>query len=143
MRKSLVVAVFLLGLGSLGSTYAAQEPAYLADLASKYPEINTSFSTLMAPVIKQADWVKSFGTASPAETIQLDDKKYAVFTGCRPHNCPSESYAALFNPESKQFIAAAYIQNISTDNQLTESKITWLNGAETDFVNVLGRYLFP
>lgn len=143
MRNSLAAAALLFGLSSFGAAFASDKPVYLADLANQHPEINTSFATLMAPAIKQADWVKNFGTASPAEYIQLDGKQYAVFTGCRPHNCPSESYAALYNPTIKQFVAGAYIQNTTTNDQLSESKIIWLNGSNTDLTNALGSYLFP
>ncbi len=40
------------------------------------------------------------GTSSPANIINLEGKKFYALSGCKPHNCPSQSISVLYSPDN-------------------------------------------
>ncbi len=117
-------------------------PAYLADLAASDKHIAQQYRSLMRDLSKRASWVNQFGTASPAETISLDGRDYQLFRACKPHNCPSESYVVVLDPQKKTLNHGAFVENKSAGPGLGSSRIQWLGSPEADLVRQMAPYLF-
>lgn len=43
------------------------------------------------------DWVRKGGTATPVQVVQVDGKAMQLATACKPHDCPTERVALLYD----------------------------------------------
>ena len=83
-----------------------------------------------------------FGTASPSQDVTVNGKTYTVYQGCKPHNCPAESYVVLYDAPNKKMLAGAFVQNKYEQGVLMDSKVSWLGTQSTDFAPTLSSFLF-
>ena len=119
----------------IGEGYLYQEVAQDAALAQQFTEITKPLSTHFS-------WVAQYGTASPAENLKVDGKNYTVYQGCKPHDCPAESYVVLYDATHKKMVAGAFVQNKYEQGALLESKVSWLGPQAANFAPALSQYLF-
>lgn len=129
------------------SAAQAQQPTvftdYLYEAVKTDKVLAAEFAAITKPLSMHFPWVAKYGTATPAEIIQVAGQDYAVYQGCKPHNCPAESYVLIYSPSAKKMLAGAFIQNkYSQSTFLDESKISWLGTRATEFAPVLSKYLF-
>lgn len=146
-KKSLVASLCItpLLIGSVLSANAAEQvdnDIYLYEAAQSDLNLVSSYKQLIAPVVEQADWLAGYGTASPAQVENVDGTEYLVFTGCKPHDCPSQSYAVMYDPKQKQMVAGALVTNVYENSEITSTEINWLGEANLDFARALSKYLY-
>lgn len=113
---------------------------YLPDIAEKNTAVAERFVHFFEPVAGQAEWIKNYGTTTPARLVTAgeNEQNYLVFQGCKPHDCNTQSYLVLYNPKSEQFEAGALRTDTMTDQgTLTETKITWLGEANDSLTQVM------
>lgn len=113
---------------------------YLPDIAEKNTAIAERFVHFFEPVQDNAEWVKNYGTTTPARLVTAGDpeQSYLVFQGCKPHDCMTQSYLVLYNPKSEQFEAGALRTDTLTDQGvLTETRLQWLGDASDSLAQVI------
>lgn len=83
-----------------GSTAAASSQSsdqrYLYDLMQK-PAFASAFAAMDGAGALPA-WVRKGGTATPVETVHVQDASRLLAQACKPHACPSEQVALLYDP---------------------------------------------
>ena len=127
---------------SMGSSYA-QESVYLPEAVTTDAALKAEFARITNSIAKDAPWVKEYGTTTPAQEAELDGKRYQVFSGCKPHNCPAESYVVLYNPDKKQISAGAFVTtDYSSSDIASNTTIQWLGNTDLDHIRILAKYLF-
>lgn len=99
----------------------ASELPYLFDFAGS-PNTGKAYKSLIS---KQAlpEWVKGGGTSTPAKEVVIKGVKYLVLSGCKPHNCPSQSIAVIYSSEKKDIHGVYSEYDFKNDRQ----KLIWLN----------------
>lgn len=129
---------------AVGSPFvnAAETDLHLYDAAKADPALAGEFKRIMAPIAKQSSWVQSYGTTSPLVIDSLDEKKYQIFSGCKPHDCITESYVVMYDQQAKRITAGAFVRNTFSGPDLKKSAITWLGKGDLDAARVLGKYLY-
>lgn len=135
-RTLLVVGLTL----SLGTVAMAADDTYPIDLAKKEPAVGEAFNKLTAPVSKDADWLKDYGTSQPVHNLKGDAY---VLKGCKPHACPDEQYVAVISEDGKKAIGA-WIKN-EEQNGRGEAKVTkiiWLGEPSDEMKKKLVRVAF-
>jgi len=118
------------------------EALYLYEAAQSDLNLVSSYKQLIAPVLDKADWLRGYGTASPAQVENLDGTEYWVFAGCKPHDCPSQSYVVMYDPTQKKMVAGALVTNTYEEQDIQSSQIEWLGETNLDYTRVLGKYLY-
>lgn len=123
---------------------ANAEPAgkHLYEAAKADPTLAAEFDRAMKPFFSSSAWVESFGTTAPPTTEKVNGQSYDVYWGCKPHDCVSESYVVMYNPEAKQITAGAFLRTEFDGPNLTASNITWVEKTDFDAARVLGKYLY-
>jgi len=119
-----------------------EEPLYLYQVAKSDLNLVSSYKKLVAPVLDQADWLANYGTASPAQAENVDNTEYLVFSGCKPHDCTSQSYAVIYEPQQKKMVAGALVTNNYEGQNIKSSETTWLGETDLDLARVLSKYLY-
>lgn len=139
-------AVALLALSTVQAQPAQTFPigeGYLFQEVAKDPALAQQFAQITEPLNTHFPWVAKYGTATPAESIKVDGKEHTVYQGCKPHNCPAESYVVVYSPTDKKMVAGAFVQNkYDAPNLLVESKISWLGQNAADFAPAISHYLY-
>lgn len=119
-----------------------EELLYLYQAAQSDLNLVSSYKKLVAPVLEKADWLENYGTASPAQAENIDNNEYLVFYGCKPHDCPSQSYAVIYDPKQKKMVAGALVTNNYEGQNIKSSETTWLGEADLDLARVLSKYFY-
>src|SRR5690625_4134075 len=86
------------------------EALYLYEAAQSDLNLVSSYKQFIAPVLDKADWLRGYGTASPAQVENLDGTEYWVFAGCKPHDCPSKSYVMMYDQTQKKIVDGAIVK---------------------------------
>lgn len=143
MIKAVYVSVLALPL-AMGVQITNAEPVgvYLYESVTTDPSLAKEFQRIMAPVISDAPWVKTYGTMLPRTVEIIDDTTYQVYAGCKPHNCPAENYVVMYDPNTSQVSAAAFVSNQYDGSVLTDSRITWLGAPQYDLARSMVKYLY-
>ncbi len=124
------------------TTEPEEKQVYLYEAAQSDLNLASSYKQLIAPVLDKAEWLASYGTASPAQIEEVDGVQYWVFSGCQPHNCPAQSYVAMYEPKQKKMVAGALITNEYAELDMKRSEIHWLGNAELEFARILAKYFY-
>ncbi|MGE4335908.1 MAG: Ivy family c-type lysozyme inhibitor [Pigmentiphaga sp.] len=115
---------------------------HMGEAARALPGLASSFQALMAPLTDTAPWLKNYGTTMPSSTTTLDGKDYVVFQACKPHDCISQGYAVLVDPDNNTVVGGAFVDSTFDGPRITESKITWFGQVEWDQAVLLGQHLY-
>lgn len=117
MKKTF--AMILLALAPLA--VGAKDNPYLFDFVQG-KETGSAYKKLIE---KQnlPSWVNGGGTSTPASEVTIDGTQYLALSGCKPHNCPSESIAILYSKD-KGDIHGVYSAYDSATHRQT---LTWMN----------------
>lgn len=127
---------------SIGNSYA-QESVYLPEAVNTDAALKADFARITAPIAKEATWITQYGTTTPAEQIELNGTTYQVFSGCKPHNCPAESYVVMYDPSKKQITAGAFVKtDYTSGDTASHTAIQWLGNTDLDHVRALATHLF-
>src|SRR5690625_1617755 len=150
MKIIATITTAVLGLPLLFSGVAVAESAketqneltYLYVAAQSDPAIKDGYQALMKPLLDEYAWLSAYGTTTPGVVESLDDKNYEIYWGCKPHDCVVQSYAVMYDPEEKEMVAGAFVENSYDDNLLLKAEIFWLGHTDLDKARVLGKYLY-
>ena len=72
-------------------------PIYLFDLLQR-PDFVKALDALRG-VQDLPDWVRQGGTATPVQVVQVDGRPMQLATACKPHDCPTERVALLYDAQ--------------------------------------------
>lgn len=108
----------------------AAEPLRFSDFSND-PLIKDKWRS----VIKKASlplWVNDGGTTTQSTEVIIEGKKYLVISGCKPHDCSSQTISVIFSPESKRF----YGLYTERGEDQTKERLTWLNIASGEQIDI-------
>jgi hypothetical protein len=134
-------------LSSAGISLAAQPqrpsptPAYPHELSQSDARFARAYAGFARAVGKKHDWIKSFGTASPVVTKEIDGKSFYVVSGCKPQECPMAKYVVLIDKASYQTVGAL-IENKTAGVVLKQSSIQWLGEPDERQLTEIASQLF-
>ena len=128
----------------VSNSYASDiKPELLADAVTHNATLKAEFQRITETVLEQAPWIRDYGTATPAEPITIDATTYLVYRACKPHDCPSQGYAVLFDTNKQTMVAGAFIENSYRDQlNLDTSTVHWLGNTQLEHARALADYLF-
>lgn len=128
----------------VSNSYASDiKPELLADAVTHNATLKAEFQRITETVLEQAPWIRDYGTATPAEPITIDATTYLVYRACKPHDCPSQGYAVLFDTNKQTMVAGAFIENSYRDQlNLGTSTVHWLGDTQLEHARALADYLF-
>lgn len=143
MRLNLLAGLFAVAAPVCASDQplASLQGTHLFEAAQSDQVLAQAFAQTMEAIARTSPWVRQYGTTSPASIETIDGRSYVVFQGCKPHDCVSESYAALYDPQRGK-MRAVFVQSDYAGPSLTQSRLSWLGKPEFEHAKVLGRYLF-
>jgi hypothetical protein len=143
MRSTTYISALILAASAVFPTANAQQQGiHMYEAAQSDAALADGFRRITRPLIKKAPWLKSFGTTSPSTSETISGKTYQVFHGCKPHDCITESYTIMYDPQAKRIVAGAFVRNTFKGPVLTGSRIKWLGRTEFETATTLGKYLF-
>ena len=104
-------------------------PIYLHDLL-QHPDFTKTLDALHDAQALPA-WVRQGGTATPARTVQVDGKAMLLATACKPHDCPTERVALLYDAQDHAMwgLFAQRPENLAPavdPDDSSQDKLTWL-----------------
>ena len=104
-------------------------PIYLYDLLQR-PDFTKTLDALHDAQALPA-WVRKGGTATPARTVQVDGKAMLLATACKPHDCPTERVALLYDAQDHAMwgLFAQRPENLTPavdPDDSSQDKLTWL-----------------
>jgi len=104
-------------------------PIYLYDLLQR-PDFTKTLEALRDAQALPA-WVRQGGTATPARTVQVDGKAMLLATACKPHDCPTERVALLYDAQDHAMwgLFAQRPENLAPavdPDDSSQDKLTWL-----------------
>ncbi|HEX8779408.1 MAG TPA: Ivy family c-type lysozyme inhibitor, partial [Rhodanobacter sp.] len=107
----------------------AAAPIYLYDLLQR-PDFTRTLDALPGAKALPA-WVRKGGTATPARTVQVDGKAMLLATACKPHDCPTERVALLYDAHDHAMwgLFAQRPENLAPavdPDDSSQDKLTWL-----------------
>lgn len=107
----------------------ATPPVYLFDLL-KRPDFMKALDALHGEQALPA-WVRQGGTATPVQTVQLGGKDMSLATACKPHDCPTERVALLYDAQGHAMwgLFAQRAENLPPaidPGDSSQDKLTWL-----------------
>ncbi len=114
--------------GNAAPTVAAP-PVYLFDLLQR-PDFKQTLDALQGVQALPA-WVRTGGTATPAQTVQVDGKAMLLATACKPHDCPTERVAFLYDAQGHAIwgLFAQRPENLAPavdPDDSSQDQLTWL-----------------
>ena len=124
------------------TSVALADEAHLSDVAQSNPQLAEQYQSLLKPFMGQSEWLANYGTTAPGTQVSLDDTKYVVYWGCKPHDCVSENYAILVEANSQKLVAGAFVRNHFKEQTITHSNISWLGNAQLDEARTLAPFLY-
>lgn len=121
MRRVIGIA---LGLSMcFGSAVAAEQGDYLFD-ALKSPDFAKPYAEVTGAA-KLPAWVKQGGTSSPGEPLSVNGRNLPFYSGCKPHDCPSEQILVLHDVTAHRVIGV-FVHNEGEMMSPRSTQLTWL-----------------
>ncbi len=114
------------GMSVVDSQSARSDQTYLHDLMQK-PAFADAFHA-MSGTDKLPDWVQQGGTATPAETVQVNGKPLLAAQACKPHDCPSEQILVLYDQDGGS-MQGVFVRNPAAGPDAgadDQAEMTWL-----------------
>jgi hypothetical protein len=104
-------------------------PIYLFDLLQR-ADFRQALDALQGAQALPA-WVRQGGTATPAQTVRLDGRPMLLATACKPHDCPTERVALLYDAHDHAIwgLFAQRPENLTPavdPDDSSQDKLTWL-----------------
>lgn len=105
------------------------KPAYLFDLLQQ-PDFAKALDALHGAQSLPA-WVRQGGTATPVRNIRVGGRSMSLATACKPHDCPTERVALLYDAQSHAMwgLFAQRAENLPPavdPRDSSQDKLTWL-----------------
>ena len=112
---------------------SAAPPIYLFDLLQR-PDFAKTLDALHDAQALPA-WVRTGGTATPVQTVQVDGKAMLLATACKPHDCPTERVALLYDAQDHAMwgLLAQRPENLAPavdPDDSSQDKLTWLGAPD-------------
>lgn len=121
MRRVIGIAM---GLSMcFGSAVAAEQGGYLFD-ALKSPDFAKPYADVTGAA-KLPAWVKQGGTSSPGEPLSVNGRNLTFYSGCKPHDCPSEQILVLHDVAAHRVIGV-FVHNEGEMMSPRSTQLTWL-----------------
>ncbi|GAB3784744.1 hypothetical protein GCM10028797_14070 [Dyella agri] len=120
-------------------------PIYLFDLLQR-PDFVQALGALPEAQALPA-WVRTGGTATPVQTVQLDGKSMLLATACKPHDCPTERVALLYDAQGHAMwgLFAQRPENLPPAVDPADSsqdRLSWLGAPDPDRRKLLRAALY-
>lgn len=99
---------------------------YLHDLLEK-PAFADAFHA-MDGADDLPDWVSKGGTATPAQTVEVNGKALLEAQACKPHDCPSERILVLYDQDAGA-MQGVFVRDSASDADAgvsDQARMTWL-----------------
>ena len=111
----------------------AAAPVYLFDLLQR-PDFTQALDALHGAQALPP-WVRTGGTATPVQTVQVDGRPMLLATACKPHDCPTERVALLYDAQGRAMwgLFAQRPENLPPAVDPADSsqdRLTWLGGPD-------------
>lgn len=111
----------------------ASAPIYLFDLLQR-PDFAKALDALQGAQALPA-WVRKGGTATPVQDVQVDGKPMLLASACKPHDCPTERVALLYDAQDHAMwgLFAQRPENLSPavdPGDSAQDKLTWLGAPD-------------
>ena len=108
-------------------------PIYLFDLLQR-PDFTQALDALHGAQALPP-WVRTGGTATPVQTVQVDGRPMLLATACKPHDCPTERVALLYDAQGRAMwgLFAQRPENLPPAVDPADSsqdRLTWLGGPD-------------
>lgn len=105
------------------------KPAYLFDLLQQ-ADFAKALDALHGAQSLPA-WVRQGGTATPVRNIRVGGRSMSLATACKPHDCPTERVALLYDPQSHAMwgLFAQRAENLPPavdPRDSSQDKLAWL-----------------
>jgi hypothetical protein len=116
-------------LTASGTTPAAASSSsqrYLYNLMRE-PRFAEAFSAMQG-TDQLPDWVRQGGTATPAKSVNVAGKSYLLARACKPHDCPSEMVALLYD-KADHTMQGVFVRDPSPGPDVgvsQDAEFTWL-----------------
>ncbi|MBU6492221.1 MAG: hypothetical protein KGQ45_05560 [Burkholderiales bacterium] len=112
---------------------------YLHDLL-KMPMFADAYRQLIASA-GLPGWVRTGGTSTPAQRIQINGKPWLLAESCKPHDCPSEHIHVLFEPRSDTMVGM-FVRDPGAAPQASKhhedkTELIWLGAPDGQMKNAL------
>ncbi|MEW9623520.1 Ivy family c-type lysozyme inhibitor [Rhodanobacter geophilus] len=108
-------------------------PIYLFDLLQR-ADFRQALDALPGAQALPA-WVRQGGTATPVRIVRLDGKPMLLATACKPHDCPTERVALLYDAQDHAMwgLFAQRPENLTPavdPDDSSQDKLNWLGGPD-------------
>ncbi len=112
---------------------------YLHDLL-KMPIFADAYRQLIAGAALP-EWVRTGGTSTPAQRVQVNGKPWLLTESCKPHDCPSEHVHVLFEPRSNTMVGM-FVRDPGAAPQASmhhedKTELIWLGAPDGQMKNAL------
>lgn len=141
MRR-LLFCLFLVIATAATTAAAASDTLYPSQLLKNKPQLAQQYQTMIKPVQSDHGWVADLGTQTPVSQITLEKKHYAVLSGCKPHDCSSQSVVSLMSPGAARAVGALVVNTGDAGLGAKSSRIIWLGGPDNAQRRFIAAYLF-
>ncbi|AWN15214.1 Ivy family c-type lysozyme inhibitor [Salinisphaera sp. LB1] len=143
MRRIMFAGVVLVVSLATATAFAAgSDTVYPTQWLKTKPARMAQYEKLVAPIRAKHGWVASMGTETPVSHITLEGQRYAVLTGCKPHDCSGQSLVSLMTPSSNTAVGALVVNQGQQAMGPKSSKITWLGQPDRPQRRFIAAYLF-
>ena len=92
----------------VGLASASADPAYLSDVAKRYPKAYALWGATLPRSLTITPWMRRLdGVVSPVRTVTVDGQPWQFGTVCVPHDCGANMLGLLFSAQQDRVKAVA------------------------------------
>lgn len=93
---------------TVGLSTASAEPAYLSDVAKRYPKVYALWGATLPRSLTVTPWMRRLdGVVSPVRAVMVDGQPWQFGTVCVPHDCGGNILGLLFTTQQDRVKAVA------------------------------------
>lgn len=120
--KNIVKVLTLSGILAIALNAPVRAEDFMVSSIAADPVASEAFSK-MAKGHALPKWVMGNSTGSPAQKLVFAGTDVYVMSACKPHDCPAEKIAIIYNAKEK----VMYGVFATSDEKTSTEKLTWLN----------------
>jgi len=142
--KRWIAPLALSGMAWAGAGMAQQ---YLGEMVDK-PPFAAAYRSLLAGDPRLPGWLRTGGTATPAESVTVHGRALQLFSACKPHDCPDEQILVAYDAASARawgvFVRNRNAPDAATPDDVARTTLRWLGHPDGAMRNAMLRKLrFP
>ncbi|AIO30130.1 Ivy family c-type lysozyme inhibitor [Burkholderia pseudomultivorans] len=120
IKTSLAIAIVAVSVASL--SLAENLPLTLSTV-KRDPVASKAFEAMKKDHALPS-WVERGGTETRGNSVSFDGRQMVVMTACKPHDCGSERFAILYDPQRNVMYGLLLV--VDPKRRDTE-RLTWMN----------------